>query len=63
MDASKISYDKDTRKISFEDDQMKIDLGGIAKGYTSSRIMEIFKENGIESGMEKLDGNVQTNGT
>ena len=43
VDAAKISYDKDTREISFEDDQMKIDLGGIAKGYTSSRIMDIFK--------------------
>ena len=40
VDAAKISYDKDTREISFEDDQMKIDLGGIAKGYTSSRIMK-----------------------
>ena len=63
VDASKISYDKDTRKISFEDDQMKIDLGGIAKGYTSSRIMEIFKENGIESGLVNLGGNVQALGT
>lgn len=63
VDASKISYDEDTRVISFEDDQMKIDLGGIAKGYTSSRIMEIFKENGIESGLVNLGGNVQALGT
>ena len=55
VDASEISYDRDTRKISFEDEQMKMDLGGIAKGYTSSRIMEIFKEN--------LGGNVQALGT
>ena len=46
-DASKISYDKDTREISFEDSEMKIDLGGIAKGYTSARIMDIFKKNDI----------------
>ena len=63
MDAAKISYDKDTREISFEDDQMKIDLGGIAKGYTSSRIMDIFKENGITSGLVNLGGNVQALGT
>ena len=63
VDAAKISYDKDTREISFEDDQMKIDLGGIAKGYTSSRIMDIFKENGITSGLVNLGGNVQALGT
>ena len=57
VDAAKISYDKDTREISFEDDQMKIDLGGIAKGYTSSRIMDIFKESGITSGLVNLGGN------
>lgn len=59
VDAAKISYDKDTRELSFEDDQMKIDLGGIAKGYTSSRIMDIFKESGITSGLVNLGGNVQ----
>ena len=63
VDAAKISYDKDTREISFEDDQMKIDLGGIAKGYTSSRIMDIFIENGITSGLVNLGGNVQALGT
>ena len=41
----------------------KIDLGGIAKGYTSSRVMQIFKEYGIEHGMVNLGGNVQTLGT
>lgn len=39
-----------------------IDLGGIAKGYTSNRIIEIFKEYGVESGMVSLGGNVQTLG-
>lgn len=35
------------------------DLGGIAKGYTSARMMEIYKEYGISSGMVSLGGNVQ----
>ena len=38
----------------------KLDLGGIAKGYTSARVMEIFREYGITSGMVSLGGNVQT---
>lgn len=37
----------------------QIDFGGIAKGYTSSRVMEIFEEYGIQSGMVSLGGNVQ----
>ena len=41
----------------------QIDFGGIAKGYTSSRVMQIFKEYGIEHGMVNLGGNVQTLGT
>lgn len=62
-DASEIVYDADTREISFGQEGMKIDLGGIAKGYTSSRIMDIYREHGIESGMVNLGGNVQVLGT
>ena len=62
-DAGNISCDKETRKISFGVEGMKIDLGGIAKGYTSSRIMDIYKDNGITSGLVNLGGNVQALGT
>lgn len=62
-DVSQITYDKDNRNLSFNQDGMKIDLGGIAKGYTSSRIMEIYKENNISSGLVNLGGNVQALGT
>ena len=62
-DVSGITYDKDSRNISFNQEGMKIDLGGIAKGYTSSRIMEIYKENNISSGLVNLGGNVQALGT
>ncbi len=41
---------------------MKIDLGGIAKGFTSDKIMEIFKKNNITSGLVSLGGNVQAFG-
>lgn len=37
-----------------------IDLGGIAKGYTSARLMEIFAEHGVDAGLISLGGNVQT---
>lgn len=44
-------------------DGVSIDLGGIAKGYTSHQIMEIYRENGITSGIVSLGGNVETLGT
>ncbi len=62
-DASKVHYDAEKHTVSFEEEGMAIDLGGIAKGYTSSRIMEIYKEHGIESGLVSLGGNVQVLGT
>lgn len=62
-DASKVSYDADSREISFSEAGMEIDLGGIAKGYTSARIMGIFRSYGITSGLVNLGGNVQVLGT
>lgn len=62
-DASKVNYDKETRKISFDQDGMEIDLGGIAKGYTSSQIMQIYQDCGVTSGLVNLGGNVQALGS
>ena len=42
---------------------MEIDLGGIAKGFTSSRVMEVFKEHGVKHGLVSLGGNVQALGS
>ena len=39
-----------------------IDLGGIAKGYASARVMEIFRAHGVTSGIVSLGGNIQTLG-
>lgn len=40
-----------------------IDLGGIAKGYTSLRVIQIMKDCGIEHAIVNLGGNVQVLGT
>ena len=63
LDVSEIDFDEQTGDISFGLDGMKIDFGGIAKGYTSSRIMDIFSENGVSSAVISLGGNVQVLGT
>lgn len=60
--ADKIKYDKNTRTIKLSEGT-KIDFGGIAKGYTSQRIMEIFKKYDLNGGIVSLGGNVQTYGS
>lgn len=61
VDASKIQLDEENALLTLPE-KVKIDLGGIAKGYTSQRIMEIFREDGVESGIVSLGGNVQVYG-
>lgn len=61
-DSSKIVLDSEGAFVSFEKEGMEIDLGGIAKGYTSGKIMDIFRANGVSSAMVSLGGNVQVLG-
>lgn len=49
-------------KAKFNLDGLEVDLGGIAKGYTSSQLIKIFKDSGVSSGLVNLGGNVQTLG-
>lgn len=59
VDSEKIQFDGENLTLA---EGQKIDFGGIAKGYTSARVIEIFKEYGIENGMISLGGNIQTIG-
>ncbi|MBQ3427003.1 MAG: FAD:protein FMN transferase [Clostridia bacterium] len=59
VDRAKVNVDGEVVSVK---DGAKLDLGGIAKGYLSARIMEIFRENGVESGIVSLGGNVQALG-
>ena len=61
IDVSKIEYDANTRQVVLPQNY-EIDLGGIAKGYTSARLMQIFKKYGLSGGIVSLGGNVQTYG-
>jgi thiamine biosynthesis lipoprotein len=58
----KIVIDKETNTVQLKDDA-EIDLGGIAKGYTSQKVAQIFEEYGVEHGVISLGGNVQAIGT
>ncbi len=41
----------------------RIDLGGIAKGYASDRVAELWAEKGVEHGLAALGGNIYCRGT
>lgn len=43
-------------------EEMQIDLGGIAKGYVSQRLIELFREKKAKAAVVSLGGNVQTYG-
>jgi thiamine biosynthesis lipoprotein len=60
--SGRIKLDEESSTITLDDGQ-GIDLGGIAKGYTSNRLMEIFAEYDLVSGMVSLGGNVECYGT
>lgn len=58
VDASKIEFDAGSKFISLPEN-VKIDLGGIAKGYTSDKIMKIYEKYNVAAGIVSLGGNVQ----
>lgn len=41
----------------------QIDFGGIAKGYTGQKLVELFQEYGVSSALVSLGGNIQAIGT
>ncbi len=59
VDYSKIILDENAVTLPVG---TEVDFGAVAKGFTSDRIMEIFKENGVSSAIISLGGNVQTMG-
>lgn len=60
VDYRKITVSQSTVTVG---NNTTLDLGGIAKGYLSDRIMKIWREQGITSGIVSLGGNVETLGT
>ena len=56
--ADLLDYDPETGKLALCAGQA-IDLGGIAKGYASQRVMELYRAAGVTSGLVSLGGNVQ----
>ncbi|NLD29754.1 MAG: FAD:protein FMN transferase [Clostridiales bacterium] len=62
VDASTLDYNKAKKTVAFTVDGTQIDFGGIAKGYTSATVAQLYKDYGVTSGLVNLGGNVQTVG-
>ena len=63
VDAGKIILSEENGETSISlPEGMEIDLGGIAKGYTSGRVMDVMKSYGIKSAVINLGGNAHVLG-
>lgn len=60
--AERVVLDDKTGLVTLDEGQA-IDLGGIAKGFASQRLMEIFRQYGVESAIVSLGGNMQCLGS
>ncbi len=63
---ARVDYRKvhvDGLKVTFDDPETQIDLGGIAKGYISDRLKNWLREQGCTSALINLGGNVSVLGT
>lgn len=56
--SDKIIFDETTGEISFKNKGMKIDFGGIGKGYITDELVKILTEEKVESAIINLGGNV-----
>lgn len=58
----KLALDKEKNSITKTADDVKIDLGGAAKGYAADCAIEVLKRNGAEYALVDLGGNIATFG-
>lgn len=58
LDWKNIILDESEKSVYFAMPGMKIDLGGIGKGYAADRVVEYLRENGVEKALLNLGGNV-----
>jgi len=54
----KIEINEENATVTLLDPQSSIDLGAVAKGYIADKMKEYLLENGIESGIISLGGNI-----
>jgi len=60
--AQRVHFDAATREIRFDDDSVKIDLGGIAKGYAVDAAARVLRDAGVRDALVDLTGNMYAMG-
>lgn len=53
----------ENNEISLANENTELDLGAVAKGYTSQQVVDLLREQGVTSGIISLGGNVYALGT
>ncbi|MER2179743.1 MAG: FAD:protein FMN transferase [Carnobacterium inhibens] len=62
IDPTDIELDADKRTVYLTKKGMEIDLGALAKGYFADKLKSFFQNEGVQSGLVDLGGNVLTIG-
>ncbi len=62
VDWTRIQVNKEARTIYLPHTGMRIDVGGIGKGYAADRAVEEMKRVGVRAGVVALSGDIKTFG-
>ncbi len=58
----RVTLNEEAQTIALQDAGMKLDLGGIAKGYAADEVAKVLTAHGVKSAIVNLGGNVLTMG-
>ena len=58
IDYTKVTIDETNSTVKLEDENMSIDLGGIAKGYAADKLAEYLTSKNVKSALISLGGNI-----
>lgn len=61
--SQRVTFDRATRALRFESDSVRIDLGGIAKGYAVEMAMRALRDAGVGNALVDLTGNMAALGS
>lgn len=62
VDYKNIELNYEEKSVKLKKDNMKIDLGGIAKGYIADKIIEFYKKKNVKCAIINLGGNIKVLG-
>lgn len=63
VDFSKVTLSEEDQTAFLENSDMAVDLGGIAKGYTSDAVTDLMRQSGVKSALIWLGGNISALGS